>query len=210
MEHNSPAEILESQIRECFGRVVWTHKTQEKCADILFELNSRFKLAQIILSAITTTGILASLFIDAKWVKIVSALVSFSLVCINAYLKQYHLGEIAQRHAESAVDIWDIRESYFSLLTDLRLDPNVDIDDIKTRRDELQNRLKEIYKCSPRTISKAYAKATKALKECEEMTFSDEEIDKFLPKQLRKSVSSCDCEQAGHTPTTGIHDSVKT
>ena len=192
MEQISPAEILESQIRECFGRVVWTHKTQEKCADILFELSSRFKLAQIILSAITTTGILASLFIDAKWVKIVSALVSFSLVCINAYLKQYHLGEIAQRHAESAVDIWDIRESYFSLLTDLRLEPNVDIDAIKTRRDELQNRLKEIYKCSPRTISKAYTKATKALRECEEMTFSDEEIDKFLPKQLRKSPDARD------------------
>ena len=187
MEQNSPAEILESQIRECFGRVVWTHKTQEKCADILFERNSRFKLAQIILSAITTTGILASLFIDAKWVKMVSALVSFALVCINSYLKQYHLGEIAQRHADAAVDIWDIRESYFSLLTDLRLDPNVDIDEITKRRDELQNRLKEVYKCSPRTISKAYSDATKALKECEEMTFSDEEIDKFLPKKLKKS-----------------------
>jgi hypothetical protein len=187
MEHNSPAEILESQIRECFGRVVWTHKTQEKCADILFWRNSVFKWAQIILSAITTTGILTSLFIDGKWVKVCSAIISFALVCINSYLKQYNLGEIAQRHAEAAVDIWDIRESYFSMLTDLRLDPNVDIGEIKKHRDELQNRLKEVYKCSPRTISKAYTKATKALKECEEMTFSDEEIDKFLPEKLHRT-----------------------
>lgn len=193
MEQNSPVEILESQIRECFGRVVWTHKTQEKCADILFERNSSFKLTQIILSAITTTGILASLFINAQWVKMVSAFISFALVCINAYLKQYNLGEIAQRHAEAAADIWDIRESYFSLLTDLRLDPNVDIEEIKKRRDELQNRLKEIYKCSPRTISRAYSDATKALKECEEMTFSDEEIDKFLPENLHRTHRSGLC-----------------
>lgn len=27
--------ILEGQLRECYGRVVYTHKTHEKCADIL-------------------------------------------------------------------------------------------------------------------------------------------------------------------------------
>lgn len=187
MEQNSPVEVLESQIRECFGRVVWTHKTQEKCADILFSRNSMFKWVQIILSAITTTGILSSLFADAPWIKIASAVISFALVCVNAYLKQYDLGELAQKHAETAVGLWDIRESYFSLLTDLRLDSNVNIEEIKKRRDDLQNRLKRLYKCSPRTISKAYTDATRALKECEEMTFSDEEIDRFLPKELRRS-----------------------
>lgn len=192
MEQNSPLEILESQIRECFGRVVWTHKTQEKCADILFSRNSVFKWVQIILSAITTTGILSSLFADAAWIKVVSAIISFVLVCVNAYLKQYDLGEIAQRHAESAVGLWDIRESYFSLLTDLRLYRNVNIEEVKKRRDDLQSRLKRLYKCSPRTISKAYTEATKALKECEEMTFSDEEIDKFLPKELRRSKHAMD------------------
>jgi hypothetical protein len=186
MEQNFPVEVLESQIRECFGRVVWTHKTQEKCADILFSRNSVYKWTQIILSAITTTGILSSLFASAPWIKIASAVISFALVCVNAYLKQYDLGELAQKHAETAVGLWDIRESYFSLLTDLRLDRNIDIDAIKRRRDDLQSRLKRLYKCSPRSISKAYTDATKALKECEEMTFSDEEIDKFLPKELRR------------------------
>ena len=184
MEQNSPLEILESQIRECFGRVVWTHKTQEKCADILFSRNSVFKWVQIILSAITTTGILSSLFADAAWIKVVSAIISFVLVCVNAYLKQYDLGEIAQRHAESAVGLWDIRESYFSLLTDIRLDRNVNIEEVKKRRDDLQSRLKRLYKCSPRTISKAYTESTNAL--------SDEEIDKFLPKELRRSKHAMD------------------
>lgn len=186
MEVNSVIEILESQIRECFGRVVWTHKTQEKCADIVFLYNSCFRWAQIILSAITTTGILASFFTDKNWVSVISAFISFVLVCINVYLKHYDLGKIAQRHADAAIEIWDVRESYLSLLIDLRL-PNVDIADIQKRRDELQKRLKRVYQCSPRTNSKAYMAASKALKESEEMTFSDEEIDKLLPERLRKT-----------------------
>ena len=190
MEPNSPIKVLEGQIRECYGRVVWTHKTQEKCADILFSRSSWFRWGQIVLSAITTTGILTSLCIPNNWVKIASALISFALVCLNTYLKQYDLGAIAQRHADAAVEIWDIRESYLSLLTDLHLGENVNIEVVRQVRDELQSRLKETYKSAPRTISKAYKKATKALKECEEMTFSDEEIDKFLPKQLRKTAPS--------------------
>lgn len=43
-----------------------------------------------------------------------------------------------------------------------------------------------IYKGAERTISKAYDEASKALKVNEELTFSIEEIDKLLPKELRK------------------------
>ena len=45
--------ILEGQLRECFGRVVYSHKTHEKCADMLLSRLARIKLWQIILSAIT-------------------------------------------------------------------------------------------------------------------------------------------------------------
>ena len=46
--------------------------------------------------------------------------------------------------------------------------------------------LNKLYKGSPRTINKAYNEASKALKEMEEMTFTDQEIDKFLPESIRK------------------------
>ena len=66
MERNSQINILEAQIRECFGRVVWTHKTQEKCSDILNKRNNTIKMSQIILSALTTTGILITIFGNNK------------------------------------------------------------------------------------------------------------------------------------------------
>jgi len=46
-------KLLESQIREIYGRVVYTHKTHEKSADILKRRNNYFKHLEIILSAIT-------------------------------------------------------------------------------------------------------------------------------------------------------------
>ncbi len=84
--------------------------------------------------------------------------------------------------------MWSIRESYLSLLTDIKLN-NLTLNQIQAKRDELQNQLASVYQNAPRTNSKAYDKASKALKFNEEMTFSDEEIDNFLPKDIRRKQS---------------------
>ena len=185
MEQDSK-QLLEAQIRECYGRVVWSHKIQEKCADIVLKRNDLLKWLQIILSTLTTTGLVVTIFGDELWVKIVSAIISAILLLLNTYLKSNDLGAIAQKHSDAAADIWNVRESYLSIITDLKMD-DTNIEIIKKRRDKLQEQLAVIYKGSPRTISTAYDEAKKALKLNEEMTFSDEEIDCFLPVDLRKT-----------------------
>lgn len=188
MEPNSHRDALEDQIRECFGRVAWSHKTHEKCADILNLRFNRIKVWQIILSAITTTGILVAVFDESKEIGILSAAFSFVLTVLNTYVKQYNLGGIAQKHADAAVALWNMRESYLSLLTDIR-SGQLEPEKIRQKRDILQSELLEIYRGSPRTIAKAYKEATKALKQLEELTFSDAEIDSLLPKVLHKKNS---------------------
>lgn len=177
--------ILEAQLRELYGRTVWTHKTQEKCADILRARNHNMKILQIILSALTTTGILITVFGENEIVGIISAILSAILFTLNAYFQKYDLGEIAQKHSESASDIWDIREQYLSLLTDLN-SGILNLEQASGKRDKLQNDLFNVYKGAPRTLSKAYKKATEALKMNEELTFSKEEINNLLPKELRR------------------------
>ncbi len=54
-----------------------------------------------------------------------------------------------------------------------------------TERDRVNAALEEIYKTAPRTNTKAYVAAQNALKEAEELFFSDEELNKMLPKRLR-------------------------
>jgi hypothetical protein len=179
--------VLEGQLRECYGRVVYSHKTHEKCADILLERQGCIKFWQIALSALVTGGIASTLCEDWKAVTTaVTAVLSTILLALNAYTKDYDLGEIAQKHRQSAADIWLIREKYLSLLTDLRAGA-LPLEAIRKDRDALLEELHATYKGAPSTDYKAYQKAQKALKELEDMTFSDAEIDAFLPKELKRT-----------------------
>lgn len=56
--------------------------------------------------------------------------------------------------------------------------------EIIKRRDELMNELDFLYKAAPSTSSSAYEKAGVALQLNEELTFSDKEINQFLPNSL--------------------------
>ncbi len=181
----SEYELLEAQLRENYGKIVYSHKTQEKCADLLEKRNNRIKNLQIILSGLITTGLLVRVFKGEEWALIVSTILSAVLFALTSYLKEYNLGETIQKHSTAALELLEIREKYLSLLTDLKA-RLISTNDIIVKRDELQEELSKTYKGSPRTYSKAYSVAQKALQINEELTFSDEEIDNFLPTPLRK------------------------
>ena len=178
--------VFEGQIRECYGRVVYSHKTHEKCSDILTNRLSRIKLGQIILSALITGSFILRFFNSEEVGSIIGAALSAILLCLTLYMKDYNLGELAQKHKQAANDIWLIRERYLSLITDLAIG-NHSLDALQRERDALVNELHSVYSGAPSTNFKAYREAQRALKESEDMTFSDEEIDAFLPKELKKT-----------------------
>jgi hypothetical protein len=182
-----PDEVkaLEEQIRECYGRVAYSHKVHEKCADIYHERLRSMKLIQIILSAITTGGLIVTLFGQNRISAVIAAITSTILLAINTYTKEHDLGERAQKHANAAGDLWSVRESYLSLLTDL-VSRGGTPDRVREKRDDLQEALKNIYQAAPRTLPKAYRAAQAALQIDEELTFSEEEIDNMLPSFLRR------------------------
>lgn len=178
--------VLEGQLRECYGRVVYSHKTHEKCADILLERQGRIKFWQIVISAVVTGGIVSTFFGTKEIGAAISAVLSASLLALNAYTKDYDLGEIAQKHRQAGSDLWIIREKYLSLLTDIRVG-DVALELIRAQRDALTQELHGVYAGAPSTNFEAYSRAQEALKKLEDMTFSDEEIDAFLPKELKRT-----------------------
>ena len=180
--------ILEGQLRECFGRVVYSHKTHEKCADILLLRLSRIKLCQIILSAITTGGCISFVFGAGEASVLIGATASTLLLILNLYTKDHSLGELSEKHRQVGAELWKIREKYLSLITDLRI-RNKSIEMLQAERDNLLEELHSIYSTAPSTTLKAYKEAQKALKLSGDMTFSDEEIDAFLPNQLKKNLN---------------------
>ena len=185
VSHTSESlRLLEDQIRDSFGRVTYSYKTHEKCADGLLTTLSWIKKGQIFLAAISTAGFI-SVFSDTGAVgALVGAGCSALLLALNLYTKEIDLAEIARKHRQTGSSLWLIRERYLSLITDL-VSGNVSHLEIRTARDDLINELHGIYRDAPSTTTLAYRRAQKALKWNEEMTFSVDEIDAFLPENLR-------------------------
>lgn len=175
---------LEDQIRECYGRVVYTHKTHERMADRFILALNRCKLGQIVLAGLTSTGAIGVLATSESWIEIATVLVSFLTLFVSAYLKNFDPGTASQKHRDAAAKLWNVRECYLSLLVDL---PALSQDAAKHRRDELQGMLAALYIGNPRTDSTAYKEAQDRLKNMEDMTFTDAEIDCFLPVSLKRS-----------------------
>lgn len=187
MEQNSQSNQryqLESQLREAYGRVVYTQTCHDKIIDRLIKKNNRIKCLQIILSSITTSGFVVTLLAEDKIASILGAFISLVLLILNFYSKNFNLTEKAQNHRVASDALWKIREEYISLLTDFEI---LDLKSIMKKRDELQERTAEVYSTSPRTDRESYLEAKKALKNEEEQTFSEREIDIMLPNSIRRS-----------------------
>ncbi|MGG1638245.1 SLATT domain-containing protein [Paenibacillus sp. NRS-1760] len=186
MERNSPVSQgykLESQIREAYGRIVYTFTCHNKIVNRLLTKNEHIKIWQIVLSALTTGSFFTTVLTNEKITGLIGAFISIVLLILNAYTKNFDLVETAQSHQNAADALWKIREEYISLLTDFDV---IEASDLMAKRDELQNRTAEIYAQSPRTDYKSYKAAQKALKTDEEQTFSEHEIDVMLPNSVRR------------------------
>ena len=183
--------FLEAQLLDSFGRVTYSHKTHEKCADGLLALQSWIKISQIILAAASTAGFIAAISGTGVVGSLIGAGSSAVLLGLNLYTKDIDLAETARKHRETGSNLWFIREKYLSLITDITA-LDISLSEIRYQRSRLVDELHEVYKNSPSTTAWAYRRAQKALKWNEEMTFSNEEIDDLLPENLRRRNRSPD------------------
>lgn len=186
-DSNSPTlmKTLEGQLREMYGRAAYTHKTHEKMADGYISRYRLIKTFEIIVSALATGSLLLAVFGDSRCATIAGAALSTVLLGLTLYFKEATLGEQAQKHTVVASKLWGVREALLSLLVDMN-DGRLS-DEVRFERDKLNAALEDIYRGAPRTNSAAYRAAQKALKDAEELYFSDAELDKLLPRQLRST-----------------------
>lgn len=184
----SPSTALEGQLREMYGRAAYTHKTHQKMADGYITRYKLIKLVEIVLSAATTTSLLVALFGKSEVATAVGAVLSAILAGCALYFKEVSLGEQAQLHTEVGAKLWGVREALLSLLVDLQ--DGRPVEEVRQQRDRLNAELEDIYKAAPRTNSKAYGEAQEALKNAEELFFTDEELNRMLPKQLRSNAGT--------------------
>ena len=182
-EANQVREGLLKQIRDVWGKVIYTYTTHLKQAQIIRTINHLFQWILIVCSACSTAGIFGVIFSEsAKGLAIATACLTAVSLAITLYTKGAKLGELNEQHKSVANNLWKIRESYVSLLTDF---DTLSVEEIRAKRDDLQAQTAAIYENAPQTSRTAYKQAQKALKVQEEQFFSAEELDGILPDNLR-------------------------
>lgn len=90
--------------------IVWTHKIQEKQSDIYKWWYNFWETIRIVAGAVTTSGIIAILFLDEYWIKVITAGISIITLFIDSYLKVYDLKVLSNTHKSSALDLLKLRE----------------------------------------------------------------------------------------------------
>ena len=177
--------ILEDAVRDMFARAVWSHKIQEKQADIYQTRYKWMETVNILCASLTAVGILSTIFTDQLWIKIVSAILSFATAFIAAYFKSFDLSTLAKSHKEAANKLLIVRNEITGLLTSIKLKEKP-VADLEVRYLALLDNANEVYKDAPTTTDKAVALAKKALQVTGDNTFSKDEIDSYLPPALQK------------------------
>lgn len=178
-------KTLEDAVRDSYSSVVWSHKIQEKQSDIYAKKFKMMETINIGTASITSVGIIAMIFSDPLWLKLISALISFATVYITAYFKSFDLQKFITSHKTTANKLIAVRDQYKVLLTEIKLQSD-SIENLLKRYKELVERTDAIYLEAPTTTDEAVDKASDALKVKKDNTFTDNEIDSFLPKALRR------------------------
>lgn len=178
-------QILEDNVRNRYMSVVWSHKIQEKQADIYAKRFSQLETIKILAASLTSIGIVALIFKDAMWLRILSALISFCSVFISAYFKSFNLQEMVGLHKNAANKLIPLRDKFQMLLMKIKCQDG-GYDELCAQFQKLMDDLDTLYTEVPSTTDAAVEQARIALKITKDNNFSTAEIDSCLPDSLRR------------------------
>jgi len=177
---------LLDHLRLTFGHVVYRHRAHARLAQSLMRWSRRLRAAEVLtmLAVVLTAG--AAAFNKGQGYAIASAILAAIALVILVLHLTIDLDTPAQTHTICAGRLWLIRERYRALLTDLA-DGSVDVDGARRGRDALMNELHAIYERAAVVDREAYQSASQAAAALDDVSLSDEEIDRFLPQSLHKA-----------------------
>ncbi len=173
--------------RQYFANTVFTHKVQEAAA----ERNERqavnikrinigvvfFVLVFIVFQLIFNNNIFLYISISFSIFEIIYLFFQLSFDCEKNMVL----------HKNSALKYMQLRDDYGLLIVDIM--NNADLEEIKRKLNNLKHDYQIISELSPQTNDDDYLVAQKRLnleiKTNEHFTWSDKEIDRFLPEKLR-------------------------
>lgn len=180
-------KILLDVVRQSYASVVWTHKIQEKQADIYSERKNFLETVNIIVATLTSCGV-TSIVVnkDSFVLKLITFVLSFITVAITAYFKNVDLKSLQKQHKDAANNFIVIRNELLQVITDICM-RNEEVKSLNDRYKSIMERLNKLYINAPIVSERAGKRAADAFAKEKGYSYKEEEIDRFLPPELRKS-----------------------
>jgi len=179
-----------SIVRQSFANTVFTHKVQEVAAEYQERNVFRVKIANIIFVTLVLVLLVIQAFNPENFLfSYLAAGITIAEIIFLIIQLSFRFEQRAVMHKNSALKYMGLRDSYRSLIVDI-MNGNAASEILIAKRDLLQREYQIISDLAPQTGSKEYKEAQVRLNKRgiiagEEFTWSDVEIDHFLPEELR-------------------------
>ncbi len=185
MSQENRQEYVLATTRELYGRAVYSHKTHEIEREIWSRKACTMNYINILLTSTTALLAIISAVLKPLWLLIVTAVMAFLTTGFVLWQSSFDPIGKENQHRTAAKELLWIREQLLLLIVRCHI-ATEPLNHLQLSLESLTRELTGLYRFAPNTSSEAHAKATAALKNGE-FTFSDDEIDAFLPEKLRKN-----------------------
>ena len=176
---------LVDTLRLGFGQVVHHHRSHTQAAVTASRWGRRLRAGETILLA----GVAMSAVAAASGRGQAYSIASAAMACVALLLFLIHavfdVDSVARAHHVCSTRLWNMREQYRALLSDLN-DGAIAPEAARARRNALMEELGSIYEAAP-ALSRRVFKVPREEEGAEELALTDQEIDRLLPRSLHLS-----------------------
>ncbi len=178
-------KLIEANLRQIYAKSVWADKIHKNQSIIYSKEFRRIENAKIILSSLTTSGVLGVVVSSNTIIDVATVILSFGTIILNAYSKNYNLQKLATEHKYSAVQYASLSNRLLSTLSQIRVG-YLTIEELVKVEKQYLNEVDIIAKNSKDVSDKAISLAEEGFVTRRDISaFTDEEIDALLPDNLR-------------------------
>ena len=172
-------------IKRSLGNVIYTQKTQEMATIRNESYTTWIKIGNMFFVASIFIALFLQIFNPNERIYLYMGIgVTVLEVLFLIFQLSFNSEQEAFKHKNTANRLWLMREKHLNLLTDIK-NEKLSTKIISEKRDALTQDLSHIYENAPQTNSEDYSKAEKALNGNEKPRADDEEMDNFLPDNLK-------------------------
>jgi hypothetical protein len=176
---------LVDHLRLTFGHVIFAHRAHSQLAHRHALWNRWLLGAEAILMLGAALASVALVVSGQGWYGLVTAAAAAAAVGTLIVRLIFDFDRSASAHRACSARLWQIREQYRAIITDIR-DQSLTLDAARERRDALMEMLQAVYENAPPADRKVYEAARQALPATDESDLTNEEVNQFLPVSLHK------------------------